>query len=257
MKLLLLSGGRYKGQGFATYARDWVLSHFDASKPIMFVPYACQDHDDYEKYVADAFKTLDLEIISCHKYDHKELLGKVGGVFVGGGNSFRLVDQLQRTGLINLIDEAVRDGLPYMGASAGSNVAAPTIMTTNDMPIIQPASFNAFGFTSFQINPHYLDVNPDDADVIKQVAAKYDVADLDKIYAAIKEVIPSLNHFGETREERIIEFHEENDIPIIGLREGTAVRVIGSKVELLGERTARLFRKGQAPEEVAAGDLSL
>jgi dipeptidase E len=144
---------------------------------------------------------------------------------VGGGNTFRLLAELHRLGLLDVIRGRVRGGLPYLGVSAGTNVACPTIKTTNDMPIIQPPSFDALDLVPFQINPHYLD--PD----------------------------PNSTHKGETREDRIREFLEENETPVIGLREGSALLVDGNSVTLLGEKSARLFRRGAEPVEMESGGI--
>jgi dipeptidase E len=144
-------------------------------------------------------------------------------LFVGGGNTFRLIDALWRKALVEPIRERVRGGMPYIGSSAGCNVACPTIKTTNDMPIVQPPTFEALSLTSFQINPHYIDPQP------------------------------GSTHMGETREQRIAEFHEEHATPVIGLREGAWLLVEDADVTLYGEGGARVFRRGQPPVEYAAG----
>ncbi|HZM48863.1 MAG TPA: dipeptidase PepE, partial [Vicinamibacteria bacterium] len=144
-------------------------------------------------------------------------------VFVGGGNTFRLLKTLQDSELLEPLRRRVRDGLPYLGASAGTNITCPTIKTTNDMPIVQPPRFEALGIVPFQINPHYLD--PD----------------------------PGSRHMGETREDRIREFHEENDVPVVGLREGAWLRIEGTGGQVGGAASARVFRRGRAPEELALG----
>lgn len=141
-------------------------------------------------------------------------LAAADAVFIGGGNSFRLLSALYRTGLRDAVRGAVRAGLPYMGASAGTNMAAPTLRTTNDMPIVQPPSFEALGLVPFQINPHYLDPDPDST------------------------------HKGETREERLTEFLEENDVPVLGLREGSWLRLEGEAARVDGARPARELAVG-------------
>jgi dipeptidase E len=144
-------------------------------------------------------------------------------VFIGGGNTFRLLKALYDFDLIEAIRNRVSNGMPYIGSSAGSNVAAPTIKTTNDMPIVQPPSFNALGLVSFQINPHYLD--PD----------------------------PNSKHMGETREERIVQFLEENEMPVVGLREGAMLRIENGETILRGSTGARIFRRGIEPLEISPG----
>ena len=144
-------------------------------------------------------------------------------IFIGGGNTFRLLKTLYDLDLIDVIRERVDAGMPYIGSSAGSNMACPTIKTTNDMPIVQPPSFNALGLISFQINPHYLD--PD----------------------------PNSRHMGETREERIIQFLEENETPVVGLREGAMLRIENGGTILKGSTGARIFRRGFDPVEISPG----
>lgn len=156
-------------------------------------------------------------------HEHADPVAAADAVFIGGGNSFRLLSALYRTGLRDAVRGAVRAGLPYMGASAGTNMAAPTLRTTNDMPIVQPPSYEALGLVPFQINPHYLDPDPDST------------------------------HKGETREERLTEFLEENDVPVLGLREGSWLRLEGEAARVDGARPARLFTRGAAPRELAAG----
>jgi dipeptidase E len=232
MNLLLLSNGKLANQGYLEYALPWISEHFNASaetpKRILFVPYALKDHDGYVKKAADALAPLGMEVISAHQSpDPKALLNQVDGVFVGGGNTFRLLDELQRSGLDKAIAERVRKGMPYMGASAGTNVAGPTIRTTNDMPIVQPQSFDAMGLVPFQINPHY-------------VEGKFH-------YEEYGRIVP---YSGESRTDRIKEFHEENATPVLGLREGSALRVIDSEIALLGVKPAVLFEQGKAPIEL-------
>ncbi|HEV8204841.1 MAG TPA: dipeptidase PepE, partial [Pyrinomonadaceae bacterium] len=143
--------------------------------------------------------------------------------FIGGGNTFRLLKTLYEFDLIDVIRERVDAGMPYIGSSAGSNMACPTIRTTNDMPIVQPPSFNALGLVTFQINAHYLD--PD----------------------------PNSKHMGETREERINQFHEENEMPVVGLREGAMLRIENGETILRGSTGARIFRRGLEPIEILPG----
>ncbi|HEX2052572.1 MAG TPA: dipeptidase PepE, partial [Actinomycetota bacterium] len=150
-------------------------------------------------------------------------------IYVGGGNTFRLLNEMYRANLLNVIRERVRDGMPYMGVSAGSNVACPTIQTTNDMPIVRPPTFDALDLVPFQINAHYY---------------------WGRTFVQRGETMTE--HFGETRDERLAEFHEENDTPVIGLWEGGFLRVEDSSVQLLGE-AARLFRRGRDPMDILPG----
>jgi dipeptidase E len=151
------------------------------------------------------------------------VLDEAEAVFVGGGNTFRLLARLQQAGLVETLRDRVAAGMRYMGASAGTNLACPTIRTTNDMPVVQPVDFVALGLVPFQVNPHYLDPDPASA------------------------------HMGETREERIREYLEENDAPVVGLREGSWIAVEGAVARLEGPRPARLFRRGRDPEEIDPG----
>ncbi|MET8470987.1 dipeptidase PepE [Streptomyces sp. NPDC006422] len=224
MNLLLLSNSTQYGQGYLEHALDVVTGFLPANARLAFVPYALADHDAYTARVRGALQGAGIEVRGVHEGDDPPAeLAAADAVFIGGGNSFRLLSALYRTGLRDAVTKAVRGGLPYMGASAGTNMAAPTLRTTNDMPIVQPPSFETLGLVPFQINPHYLD--PD----------------------------PSSTHKGETREQRLTEFLEENDVPVLGLREGSWLRVAGERASVEGAHPARLFRRGAAPEELAAG----
>ena len=218
--LLLLSNSRPPGgaEPFA-HAREVLDAHV-GDRPLWFVPYARADHDAYTAWVARA---LGREVHGVHREpDPAAALRTAGAVMVGGGNTFRLLAAVQRLGLLAPLREVER----YVGSSAGTNLAGPTIRTTNDMPIVATDGLDALGLVPFQINPHYLD--PD----------------------------PASTHQGETREERIAEFHEENHTPVLGLREGAWLHRAGDTLTLDGN-TARLFRRGRAPVELAPGtDLS-
>jgi dipeptidase E len=225
MQLLLISSSTVHGYGFLDHAAPFLRDFLQGRKRVVFAPFAFRDHDGYTVKVRARLARMELETTQLR--EARDLDG-VDAIFVGGGNTFRLLNTLYERALIDPIRRRVRSGaLLYIGSSAGTNIAAPTIKTTNDMPIIEPPSFAALGLVRFQINPHYLD--PD----------------------------PSSTHKGETREERIREFHEENETPVIGLREGSMLRVEGDAVTLLGEKTARLFRKGQEAVEIAPGSISL
>jgi dipeptidase E len=222
VNLLLLSNSTNHGLRRFEHVQD-ELSSFYGQREVLFVPYALADHDAYTDAVAEAFAHSGVTVRGLHTVpDPLAALAAAGAVFVGGGNTFRLLRALQRGGLLAALRAAVERGARYGGASAGTNLACPTVRTTNDMPIVQPDGFAALGLVDFQINPHYLDAPP------------------------------GSTHMGETRAERIAEFLEENDVPVLGLREGAWLRVDGAAVVLHG-RDAVLFRRGVGPEEIAAG----
>ncbi|WP_237742582.1 dipeptidase PepE [Actinopolymorpha alba] len=226
MDLLLLSNSRNHGQGFLEHALDEISDFLAGCDRIAFVPYALRDHDGYTATVAGALAPRGIEVIGVHTAaDPRTVIADVRAVFVGGGNSFRLLKTLQATGLLELIGDRVRAGdLRYIGSSAGTNMASPSVRTTNDMPIVQPSTFDSFGFVPFQINPHYLD--PD----------------------------PGSTHMGESREQRLQEFLEDNDVTVLGLREGSWLRVADRQARLDGRNGARLFVRGEEPRELPPGD---
>ena len=224
MRLLLLSNSTSFGRGYLDHAMPEIRDFLGSARRLVFVPFALLDR---EAYTAKARERLAKEGFEVHgltpEAQDRELLEEAEAVFVGGGNTFRLLDALQRTGLLEALAARVRQGLPYLGASAGSNIAAPTIRTTNDMPILQPPSFEALGLLPFQVNPHYIDAEP------------------------------SSRHMGETREDRLREYLEENERPVLGIREGAWIRREGERLVLGGRNGARLFRRGTDPEEFAPG----
>jgi len=195
---------------------------------LLFIPFALHDQDAYAEKARERFAAMGVEVESLHRAEDPRLsVRRARAIFVGGGNTFRLVARLHQLELLDPIRDRVREGMAYMGTSAGSNVACPTLMTTNDMPILQPPSFETLNLVPFQINPHYLD--PD----------------------------PSSRHMGETRETRILEYLEENDRVVVGLREGAMIRVQDNRATLLGSAGARIFRRQADPEERPPGaDLS-
>jgi dipeptidase E len=220
-RLLLVSNSTMHGSGYLEHVRDDVREHLQGCGSILFVPWALADHEAYANKAAPAFETLGLRFDSIHRHDDAlAAVDAAEAVFVGGGNTFRLLDRLQRTGVGAAIAARALDGMPYMGSSAGTNVATLSIRTTNDMPIVQPASFQALGLVPFQINPHFLDADP------------------------------GSTHMGETREQRLMEFHEENSTPVLGLREGGWLVCRGDQLQLRGSTQARLFRRGQEPNEI-------
>ncbi|WP_262852824.1 dipeptidase PepE [Mumia quercus] len=228
MHLLLLSSSTLHGQPYLAYARQAIVAHVPEGATVAFVPYALADHDAYAAKVAEALNPLGMSVVGVHTArDPRGVLDAADAVFVGGGNTFRLLATLQRTGLLPVIRERVRDRLPYVGSSAGTNLACPTIRTTNDMPIVEPDGFAALGLVPFQINAHFLDADP------------------------------ASTHMGETREERLRQFLEENDVPVLAMREGAWLRVSNGAAELGGSAGARLLRRGEPSAELAEGaDLS-
>jgi dipeptidase E len=224
LRLLLLSNSTEHGQGYLDHAMPAVLDFLGPVRRLVFVPFALRDHEAYTAKVRSRFEAEGIDVRGVRPAGSGAAVVEAAeALFVGGGNTFRLLDTLQRTGLLEAIRGRARRGTPYLGASAGTNVAAPTIKTTNDMPIVQPASFAALDLVPFQINPHYVD--PD----------------------------PSSRHMGETREERLREFLEENDAMVVALREGAWLRVEERRAALGGLRGARIFRRGREPEEAAPG----
>ena len=221
MRLLLISSSNVHGYGYLDHPEPAIRAFLGAGRRVAFVPFALRDHAAYTAKIRERLARMDLEVVST---DH---LDTADAIFVGGGNTFRLLNTLYERDLLDSIRDRVRAGLPYLGSSAGTVIAAPTMMTTNDMPVVEPPSFNALALVPFQINPHYLD--PD----------------------------PQSTHKGETREERIREFLEENETPVVGLREGSILRVENDTTTLLGEKTARIFRRGEEAVEAAPGEIAV
>jgi dipeptidase E len=223
-RILLISNSTLHGSGYLDHAETELRSFLGDVKRVLFVPYALFDRDKYAATAQQRFQKFGYELTSIHTAsDPVQAVRETDAVFIGGGNTFRLLKALYDFQLLRPIRERVSGGMPYIGSSAGSNVAGPTIKTTNDMPIVQPPSFDALGLVSFQINPHYLDADPNST------------------------------HMGETREERIVQFLEENDTPVIGLREGAMLRIENGQTTLRGSSGARIFRRGQEADEVVPG----
>nr|XP_056717193.1 alpha-aspartyl dipeptidase-like [Euleptes europaea] len=226
-RLLLVSNSTLHGGGYLEHCRGRVQGFLGPTvKRVLFVPYALSDRDAYAKMAREKFEHLGYGLDSIHESpDPGEAVRKAEAIFIGGGNTFRLLKALYDNGLIQLIRRRVlEDGVPYMGSSAGTNVATISINTTNDMPIVYPPSLLALGLVPFNINPHYLD--------------------------------PDVNstHMGETREKRILQYHEEpNTPPVLGLREGSLLLVEGNKATLQGKTGARLFVRGNSPTEHKPG----
>jgi dipeptidase E len=223
-RLLLLSNSTNHGAGYLDHAMGAIGSFLGPVRRVFFVPFALRDHEAYTAKARERFATAGIQVDGATADEAgAAALAEAEAVFVGGGNTFRLLDLLQRSGLLDVLRRRASAGMPYLGASAGTNIAAPTLKTTNDMPIVQPASFSALRLVPFQINPHYIDADP------------------------------SSRHMGETREERLREFLEENATPVLGLREGAWLRVEGDRARVEGTNGARLFRRGIDPEELGPG----
>ena len=228
-ELLLLSNSSVFGGGYLEHAYGAIEELLGDRRTVHFAPYALADHNGYTARVQAALGPLGVSVVGLDAVaDPRAEIESAGALFVGGGNSFRLLRGLTRAGLLEPVRRKVASGaLRYLGASAGTNMACPSIRTTNDMPIVEPDSFESFRLIPFQINPHYLD--PD----------------------------PGSTHMGETRELRIREFLEENDVPVLGMREGAWLRRRDRQLLLDGRVGARLFRRGEEPRELAPGaDLS-
>ena len=223
-RVLLISNSTLYGSGYLDHAAAEISDFLSSAKRVLFVPYALYDRDAYAGMAQKRFEKMGLDLTSIHTAsDPTRVVDSAEAVFIGGGNTFRLLKALYDFDVLKLIRRRVAEGMPYVGSSAGSNVAGPTIRTTKDMPIVQPPSFDALGLVPFQISPHFLD--PD----------------------------PHSTHMGETQEERILQFLEENDTTVAGLREGAMVRVENGSTTLKGSAGARIFRKGMEPVEVQPG----
>jgi dipeptidase E len=221
-RLVLISTSTVFGTRYLEHAFAELRDALGGVSSVLFIPHALQDRGGYAAKARAAFEEMGYGLDSLHEaFDPRRAIERAEAIFCGGGNTFRLLSALQEMGVLPLIRRRVAEGLVYSGASAGSNLACPTIRTTNDMPIVQPLSFDALDLVSFQINPHYVDP------------------------------VPGSMHMGETREARLREFHEENEAPVVGLREGAILRVAGESVLLKGVAGARIFRRGQDPVEVA------
>lgn len=220
----------YKGE-YLEYLLPQLQLLFKDCKTVLFIPFARPggiSHADYTTKAALAFAKINITLKGVHSFENqKEAIQNAEGIFTGGGNTFMLVTQLYQNELMNVLAEAVKKGIPYLGTSAGSNICGVTMQTTNDMPIIYPPSFKTMGLIPFDLNPHYLDADNQST------------------------------HMGETREMRIEEFHAFNSLPVLGLREGSWLEVKGEKITLKGNLKARLFRQNQLPEELETeSDLS-
>ena len=228
MKLLLISNSASPGEKYLEKAAADLAQHLGkAGKNTLLIPFAAVTYsfDEYVEKVNTALSNYHIQVTGIHSYpDPIAAVNRAEAILVGGGNTFQLIKMMQEQGLIRAIRERVLyGGVPYAGWSAGSNVACPTICTTNDMPVVEPQSFEAFGFVPYQINPHYLDAHPE-------------------------------GHGGETREQRILEYIAANPgRDVVGLREGCRLFVDDKRTRLVGDKPARIFKYGEAPREVAPG----
>ncbi|HEX7422170.1 MAG TPA: dipeptidase PepE [Thermoanaerobaculia bacterium] len=220
MRLLLISSSMVHGYGYLDHAESEIRDFLGQSKRVAFVPFAGFDRDAYTARVRDRLAKMGFDVKQVRGAKD---LDSVDAIFVGGGNTFRLLKTLYDLDLLDPIRRLVRGGTLYMGSSAGSVITAPTIRTTNDMPIVEPPSLDALNFVPYQINGHYIDADP------------------------------SSTHMGETRETRLAEYLEENESPVIGIREGTMLRVEDEITTVVGTKAARIFRRGEAPVDAAVG----
>ncbi|HEU0136200.1 MAG TPA: dipeptidase PepE [Flavobacterium sp.] len=222
--MVVASTSTLYGENYQEYLMAELQSFFSGCSTLVFIPFARPggiSEDDYTEKVAEAFSKINISIVGLHQFaDKAEALQHAEGIFTGGGNTFLLVHQLHAYDLMSILSEVIQKGTRYLGTSAGSNITGLTMQTTNDMPIIYPKSFATLGLLPFNLNPHYIDSDS---------VAK---------------------HMGETRETRINEFHHLNNIAVVGLREGSWLRVSGNDIILKGSLTARLFRQNHDAVEL-------
>ncbi|MDC8006060.1 dipeptidase PepE [Aureisphaera galaxeae] len=227
-RLIVASTSTVFGSGYLEYLLPELSLLFSETEEIVFIPYARPggvSHDAYTAAAAKAFSSIGKKVKGLHEFNDPVLaIQEAKGIFTGGGNTFVLVSQLYRNGVMEPLRQAIHTGTPYLGTSAGSNICGLTMQTTNDMPIVYPPSFKTLGILPFNINPHYLDP------------------------------IEGSTHMGETRETRIKEFHTQNTIPVVGIREGSWIEVDGENILLKGPLTARIFEQGKKPYEMETGN---
>ncbi|MCF2218838.1 dipeptidase PepE [Chryseobacterium sp. PS-8] len=227
MNIILASTSTLFGGAYLEYLREELIKLYDGIDEIIFVPFARPggiSHDDYTAKARSFFETINIKVKGLHEFEDKtQAINSAKAFFTGGGNTFLLVKTLHEEGLMNVLKENVEGGKPYLGCSAGSNIGGQNMKTTNDMPIVYPPSFDCMGLVPFNINPHYLDPNSE------------------------------LKHNGETRETRIKEFLTQNDLKVVGLREGNWIRRMGDKITVEGAELTRIFEKGKEPYEIEPG----
>lgn len=225
--IILASTSTLYGGGYLDYLRSELEQLFTGIRELVFIPYARPSgisHVDYTAKAAYFFSKINIHVRGIHTFaDKAAALGQAEGIFAGGGNTFLLIKSLYEENLMRSLKVSIENGTPYLGCSAGTNIGGITMQTTNDMPIVYPPSYDALALVPFNINPHYLDP------------------------------IKGLKHNGETRETRIVEFLSQNNIPVVGLREGSWLRVMDKAITLQGSRKARIFEKEKAPYELETG----
>lgn len=227
MNIILASTSTLFGGNYLEYLRSEIENLFRETEEIIFVPFARPggiSHEEYTEKAREFFTQINIKVKGLHEFEDKiEAVNNAKGIFTGGGNTFLLVKTLHEENLMKILKENVENGTPYLGCSAGSNIGGLNMKTTNDMPIVYPSSFECMGLVPFNINPHYLDPNPD------------------------------LKHNGETRETRIKEFLTQNNTKVVGLREGNWIRKIAQKITVEGKELTRIFEKNKEPYEIAPG----
>jgi len=227
-KLLLISNSTLHGSGYLDHCADEISKFLKDVKEVLFIPYARpsgMSHDEYSRIAKKRFEKIGYKLTGIHKYKiPKDAVKNAEAIFIGGGNTFVLLNELYNADIMEEIRKKVKNGMPYIGTSAGSNVACKSIKTTNDMPIVYPPSFEALNLVPFNLNPHFLD--PD----------------------------PKSTHKGETRETRINEFHFFNSDYVVGLREGSMLHIVDDNIKLKGNTGARIFKKNEKPKEFKSGD---
>lgn len=225
--IIMASTSTVYGSNSLEYLFNELTPFFEGVSSILFVPYARPggiSHDNYTAHISERFAQIGKRVKGIHEFTNtKSAIEEAEAIYIGGGNTFLLIDQIYKLDLLDAIKTVVEAGTKYLGTSAGSNICGLTMNTTNDMPIVYPPSFKTFGFVPFNINPHYLDPNL------------------------------SSTHKGETRETRIKEFHKFNSQPVVGLREGSWLKVEGNTIILKGELQARIFEYGKQPYEINPG----
>lgn len=222
--LIIASTSTVFGGSPLEYLLEELTELYKKTDNILFIPYARPSgisYDDYTEKIKTAFKPIGKTVVGIHEFDNPiEAIKQAKGIYVGGGNTFVLVNQLYKNNCLSALEIAINAGTPYLGTSAGSNICGLTMHTTNDMPIVYPPSFKTLGFVPFNINPHYLDPNTNS------------------------------KHMGETRETRIKEFHKFNTQPVVGIREGSWLEVKDQSIQLKGDLEARIFEYNKMPYEI-------